>query len=84
MKFLLDSNVLLRWSDSEAPEHAVCTEAVSNLARQVQQAVTRSPLAKAMGHRITDQRHGILIFIDSPATAQYHDVESEGIAPCTN
>ena len=34
MKFLLDSNVLLRWSDSKAPEHAACMEAVSNLARQ--------------------------------------------------
>ena len=32
MKFLLDSNVLLRWSDSRASEYAVCTQAVSRLA----------------------------------------------------
>lgn len=33
MKLLLDSNVLLRWSDSKASEHASCMEAVSRLAQ---------------------------------------------------
>ena len=33
MKFLLDSNVLLRWSDSRADEYAACVEAVGKLAR---------------------------------------------------
>jgi predicted nucleic acid-binding protein len=32
VKILLDSNVLLRWSDSKAAEHASCMEAVSRLA----------------------------------------------------
>ncbi|MDO8585576.1 MAG: type II toxin-antitoxin system VapC family toxin [Armatimonadota bacterium] len=32
MRFLLDSNVLLRWSDSRALEHAACAEAISKLA----------------------------------------------------
>jgi len=32
LKILLDSNVLLRWADSGAPEHAQCTEAVTRLA----------------------------------------------------
>ncbi len=32
MKFLLDSNVLLRWADSRAPEHADCMEAVVRVA----------------------------------------------------
>lgn len=32
MKLLLDSNVLLRWADSRAPEHDQCTEAVTRLA----------------------------------------------------
>lgn len=34
MKLLLDSNVLLRWSDSRAPEYAACAEAVTQLAQQ--------------------------------------------------
>jgi predicted nucleic acid-binding protein len=34
MTFLLDTNVLLRWSDSASPLHATCTEAVSSLTRQ--------------------------------------------------
>jgi len=32
VKLLLDSNVLLRWADSRAPEYAQCTEAVTRLA----------------------------------------------------
>ncbi len=32
MKLLLDSNVLLRWADSRAPEHADCMEAVVRVA----------------------------------------------------
>ena len=34
MRFLLDSNVLLRWGDSKSPEHAVCAKAVSTLAQR--------------------------------------------------
>lgn len=33
MKLLLDSNVLLRWADSRAPEYAQCTQAVTRLAQ---------------------------------------------------
>ena len=33
MKLLLDSNVLLRWADSRAPEYAQCTEAVTRFAQ---------------------------------------------------
>ena len=34
MKFLLDSNVLLRWADSRAAEHTECAEAVMVMAAQ--------------------------------------------------
>ena len=34
MKLLLDSNVLLRWADSKAPEYAQCTDAVACLAQK--------------------------------------------------
>ena len=34
MTFLIDTNVLLRWSDSASPLHDTCTQALSDLTRQ--------------------------------------------------